>query len=510
VSRPIASAASVGFRSDRGPVLASLMLATSLVALDSTIIATAVPSVVADLSGFDQFPWLFSAYLLAQALTVPVYAKLADTFGRKPIMYVGIGLFLAGSVLCGFAWSMTALIVFRALQGLGAGAVQPMSMTIAGDIYTVAERAKAQGYLASVWGMSAVIGPLLGGVFSEYVSWRWIFFVNIPLCLVAWWMLRRSFHETQQPRRTHRIDVAGAALLTAALTVLILALLEGGQAWAWSSMTSWTMFTVVAVLLVAFVFVERRAPEPVLPLWVFRSRLITAAALVSLLVGAIVMGVTSYGPTYLQDVLHHGPLAAGFALATMTIGWPIAASQSGRLYLRIGFRATAVIGAVIAGGGATLLALLGAHSSIWQVAAVCFIVGAGMGLVASPTLIFAQSSVGWSERGVVTGTTMFTRSMGSAVGVAVFGALANAIVSGAVTGGQAPDPVTLFQATHRVFVAVAVLVGLMLLGTLALPAGRGEDAPADVERIADQGTGSRTETGDLGAIPEPRLASGDG
>ena len=509
MTQPRATAASVGLRSDRGPVLASLMLATSLVALDSTIIATAVPSVVADLSGFDQFPWLFSAYLLAQAVTVPVYAKLADTFGRKPIMYVGIGLFLAGSVLCGFAWSMTALIVFRALQGLGAGAVQPMSMTIAGDIYSVAERAKAQGYLASVWGMSAVVGPLLGGVFSEYISWRWIFFVNIPLCLVAWWMLRRSFHETRQ-RRTHRIDVVGAAVLTTALTVLILALLEGGQAWAWSSATSVTMFAVVTVLLVVFVLVERRAAEPVLPLWVFRSRLIAAAALVSLLVGAIVMGVTSYGPTYLQDVLLHGPLAAGFALATMTIGWPIAASLSGRLYLRIGFRATAVIGAVIAGAGATLLALLSAHSSIWQVGAVCFVIGAGMGLVASPTLIFAQSSVGWSERGVVTGTTMFTRSMGSAVGVAVFGALANAIAAGAVTDGQPPDPATLYQATHRVFVAVAVLVGLMLLGTLALPAGRGEDAPADAERGLDAGTVSQDDPARLAASPAPRLTSGDG
>jgi EmrB/QacA subfamily drug resistance transporter len=508
VNQPRATAASVGLRSDRGPVLASLMLATSLVALDSTIIATAVPSVVADLSGFDQFPWLFSAYLLAQAVTVPVYAKLADTFGRKPIMYVGIGLFTAGSVLCGFAWSMTALIIFRALQGLGAGAVQPMSMTIAGDIYTVAERAKAQGYLASVWGMSAVVGPLLGGLFSEYISWRWIFFVNIPLCVVAWWMLRRSFHETRQ-RRTHRIDMVGAALLTAALTVLILALLEGGQAWAWGSATSRTMFAVVAALLVVFVLVERRAAEPVLPLWVFRSRLITAAAVVSLLVGAIVMGVTSYGPTYLQDVLHHGPLAAGFALATMTIGWPIAASQSGRLYLRIGFRATAVIGAVIAGAGATLLALLSAHSSIWQVAAVCFVIGAGMGLVASPTLIFAQSSVGWSERGVVTGTNMFTRSMGSAVGVAVFGALANAIAAGAVTGGQPPDPATLYQATHRVFVAVAVLVGLMLIGTLALPAGRGEDAPADLERDAD-GNEGRAENIEPGASSDPRITSGDG
>src|SRR6185369_1281496 len=169
--------ARVGFRSERGPVLIALMLSTGLVAIDSTIIATAVPSIVSNLGGFSQFPWLFSVYLLAQAVSVPIYGKLADIFGRKPIMLFGIGLFFAGSVLCGVAWAMPALIAFRAVQGLGAGAVGPMSMTIVGDLFTTAERAKVQGYLASVWGMSAVIGPTLGGVFSEYVSWRWIFFV---------------------------------------------------------------------------------------------------------------------------------------------------------------------------------------------------------------------------------------------------------------------------------------------------------------------------------------------
>ncbi len=472
MSGPADSATAVGFRSDRGPVLISLMLSTALVALDSTVIATAVPSIVADLSGFSQFPWLFSMYLLAQAVTVPVYGKLADTFGRKPIMMVGIGLFLVGSILCGFAWDMTALIIFRGVQGLGAGAVQPISMTIAGDIYTVAERAKAQGYLASVWAMSAVIGPTLGGLFSEYLSWRWIFLVNVPLCLLAAWMLSRHFHETSEPRR-HRIDYTGAALLTVGCSLLILGLLEGGQGWPWGSAIGVGIFVVAALLLVGFVAAERRAAEPVLPLWVFHDRLITTAAVVSLLVGAIVMGVTSYGPTYVQGVLHHGPLVAGFALATLTIGWPIAAAQSGRLYLRIGFRATAMIGAVIAVLGTVLVAMLTADSAVWQVGAVCFVLGLGMGLVASPTLISAQSSVGWSERGVVTGTTMFTRSMGSAVGVAVFGALANAVVLGGVGGtGGVPDPADLFAATHRVFLVVVVLAVGMLAATAMLPRQR--------------------------------------
>src|SRR3954466_9866194 len=213
------------------------MLSIALVAIDATVIATAVPSIVADVGCFSEFPWLFSTYLLAQAVTVPVYGKLADVFGRKPVMLFGIGLFFVGSVLCGVAWNMGALIAFRAVQGLGAGAVHQMSMTIVGDLYSLEERAKVQGYIASVWGISAVVGPTLGGVFSEYLSWRWIFFVNIPVCVLAAGRLQRRFSE-EVPHRRPPVDYAGAALLTAGCTLLILAVLEGGQAWAWSSATS--------------------------------------------------------------------------------------------------------------------------------------------------------------------------------------------------------------------------------------------------------------------------------
>ena len=229
--------AAVGFRSERGPVLAALMLCTGLVALDATIIATAVPSVVKDLGGFTQFPWLFSIYLLTQAVSVPLYGKFADIVGRRPVMFFGIATFLIGSVLCGVAWSMPALIAFRAVQGLGAGAVQPIALTIVGDLYSVEERARVQGYLASVWGISAVVGPTLGGVFSQYLSWRWIFFVNLPLGAVAWVTLSRRFQE-KVAHREHAIDWAGAALLTTGCSLAILGLLEGGVAWAWGSTTS--------------------------------------------------------------------------------------------------------------------------------------------------------------------------------------------------------------------------------------------------------------------------------
>jgi EmrB/QacA subfamily drug resistance transporter len=482
----------VGFRSERGPVLAALMMSTGLVALDSTIIATAVPSVVADLGGFSQFPWLFSIYLLTQAVSVPLYGKFADVVGRRPVMFFGIGVFVLGSLLCGIAWSMPALIVARAIQGLGAGAVQPMAITMVGDMYTVAERARVQGYVASVWGIAAVIGPALGGVFAQYLTWRWIFLINLPLGALAAWMLARHFHESVE-RRTHRMDYAGAALLTLGCSAVIFGLLEGGVAWAWGSVPSLAMFAAGIVLLVAFILVERRAAEPILPLWVFRHRTLNGGNLTALAVGALMMGLSSYVPTYVQGVLGTGPVLAGFALAALTIGWPLAATLSGRVYMRIGFRDTALIGTTVVVAGTVLGGLLGADSAVWTVAVACFVVGIGLGLSSSPTVVAVQSVVGWDRRGVVTGTNMFARSVGSALGVAVFGAIANATLAdrfaGAPAGmgdgtvdataraldGDASGPVAEFarsalnDASHHVFLALIAVAALAVVATVLMP-----------------------------------------
>ncbi|MCB5292439.1 MFS transporter [Arthrobacter sp. SO3] len=443
------------------------MLSTGLVAIDSTIVATAVPSIVHDIGGFASFPWLFSAYLLAQAVSVPVYAKLSDVVGRKPIILIGIGLFLLGSILCGLAWSMPALIAFRVLQGLGAGAVQPMAITIAGDIYTLTERAKVQGYLASVWAVSSVVGPTLGGVFSALGIWRGIFLVNIPLCLLAGWMLLRTFHENVE-RAKHRVDYLGAGLLTVSLTLIILGALEGGQAWGWTSAVSVAVFAGGALLFAAFILVERRAAEPVLPPWVVSRRLLATTALISFGVGAVMLGLTSYVPTFLEGALSTSPILAGLALAALTIGWPISASQSGRFYLRMGFRKTAMIGISITVIGTAALALTASTPNVLLVAASCFIVGLGLGLVATPSLIAAQSSVDWNERGVVTGTNLFARSIGSSIGVAVFGAVANAIYSG--TPGGNTDPHTVVSASGAVFLAVLAAAVLTVVAVIAMPA----------------------------------------
>lgn len=457
----------MGLRSERGPVLLAMMLSTALIAVDATILATAVPSVVADLGGFTEFPWLFSLYLLAQAVSVPVYGKLADLIGRKPVMLFGIGLFLLGSVLCGLAWSMPALIAFRVVQGLGAGAITPVTITIVGDLYTPAERAKAQGYIAGVWGIAAVVGPTLGGLFSEYASWRWIFLVNVPLCLLAAAMVVRNLAERVE-RGSARIDYRGAVLLTSGLTLVILAVLEGGRSWAWASPTGVAIPVAGLLLLIWFWLVERVVPEPVLPLWMFRRRLLVASGAIAAGIGAVLLGLTSYVPTYVQVVLGYGPLVAGLALGALTLGWPITASQAGRVYLRFGYRACALAGTAVVLAGTALLLLVDERTSVWQVAATCLVIGAGMGLTVSPTLVAAQSSVGWRDRGVVTANNLFLRSVGSSVGVAVFGALANAVLG----PGASVDPTALTTAVHRIFLVMVVLSAVMLAVATVLPGGK--------------------------------------
>ncbi len=497
---PPITRASVGLRSERGPVLGAVMLSTSLIALDSTIIATAVPSVVDDLGGFSQFPWLFSLYLLAQAVTVPVYGKLADTVGRKPLLLFGIGVFLGASLLCGLAWSMPVLIAGRLLQGVGAGAVQPMGLTVIGDLYSVEERAKVQGYLASVWAVSSVAGPTLGGLFSDLLSWRWIFFVNLPLGLVAAWAISRRFTETAE-RRKAVLDVRGAGLLTVGSGLLVLGLLEGGNGWAWSSAASYGVLGGAVVLLTVFARVERRAAEPVLPPWVFRHRILVGGNVAAMATGALLIGLSTYVPTWVQGVFGTSALTAGLALGALTLGWPLAASQAGRLYLRIGFRDTALVGCVLVLTGGLLTARLSPQSQVWHVAAALFVTGVGMGLASSPTVVALQSVVGRDRRGVVTGTNMFARSIGSALGAAAFGAVANttlarhydgapaalrdrlpADVDGTAAALDAGGPVAAFAreglhlASHGVFVGTAV-TGLVLTVAVACLPRRAEPLP---------------------------------
>ncbi len=455
----------VGFRSARGPILLAVMLSTGLVAIDSTILATSVPTVVADIGGFTQFPWLFSIFLLTQSVTVPIYSKLADMIGRKPVMLVGVLIFLIASILCGIAWDMTSLIVFRALQGIGGGAILPISFTIIGDIYTVEERGRVQGYTASVWAIASVLGPTLGGVFSQFLTWRWIFFINIPLSLIAMWVLWRKYHESVE-RTKRSIDYAGAITLTIGLSALILALLEGGVAWEWLSPQTFGILSLGAVSLTAFVLIERRAREPILDLKLVIRPLILATAAVNLFSGAVTTGLSSFAPTYLENSIGVVPLISGLAVAALSLGWPVASSISAKVYMRIGFRQTAIIGSAVAAFGTALLAALAGWPNAWFVASSMFFIGFGMGWTMPPTLVAVQSSVRWNERGAATGVGQLARSVGSTIGVAIFGAISNGMIA---AGRGEHDYSTIVNATQWVFIAAAIAAVLQLASAAGVP-----------------------------------------
>jgi EmrB/QacA subfamily drug resistance transporter len=480
----------------RGVVVAGLMLALGLVALDTTIVATAVPSIVGQLGGFSLFAWVFSAYLLAQTVTVPVYGRLADVHGRKPVLLTGVVVFVLGSVLAGAAWNILALVAFRGLQGLGGGAVLSTTQTVAGDLFDLRERGRVQGWLSSVWGMAAVLGPTLGGLLSDYASWRWIFYLNVPVGAACVWVISRYLREDVQGRR-HRLDAAGTVLLVVGVGLTILGLMEGGVGWAWLSPPSLAVFGGAAAALVALGLQERRAAEPTLPPWLFRDRRLVGANLATLVFGCVVIGLSAYLPTYAQGVLGVGAVSAGIALAVMSVSWPLASSLSSRLYLRIGFRDSACLGAVLCVGAGCLLALLPEHVPLWLAAAGSLLMGAGLGLVSSPMIVGVQSLVGWDRRGVVTASNMSMRYLGQSIGAALFAGIANSTLADRLAAAPPdvrpglPSDVdstsrllaeghafaagtaaylrhSLFLAAHHVFLALLAVATLLLAVLLAL------------------------------------------
>jgi EmrB/QacA subfamily drug resistance transporter len=496
--RPALADGNVPQLSDRARrnILFGLMLTMALVAMDTTVVATAVPSIVQDLGGFSQFTWVFSIYVLVQAVTIPIYGKLADLYGRKPILLVGIVIFIIGSIFSGIAWSMFALIAFRGLQGIGAGAIQPVVTTIAGDIYTVEERAKVQGWLSSVWGISGVIGPAIGGFFAQYLTWRWIFYINLPLGALAVFMIVRYLHENVA-RKKHKIDYLGSALLATGLGLFIFGVLEGGVRWDWMSSTSLIIFGTAAAVLVAFVIQERRAAEPTVPLWVFSRRVLLGANLATASLGLLSIGLTTFLPTYAEGVLGISALFAGFILSSMSIGWPLASAFSGRVYLRIGFRDTALVGSII-----ILFASFGFYMfpesvPAWVPILCSLVIGAGFGFLSTSLIVGVQSLIDWNRRGVVTGANLFSRQLGQALGAAIYGSIANAVLLSKLhdapsnlanqlpkTLNDASDALTthtgnlsaaaesylrdaLYQATHQVFltlflIAIGCVVVLLL------------------------------------------------
>jgi EmrB/QacA subfamily drug resistance transporter len=408
----------------RGWILVALMLTMALAAMDITIVATAVPQIVGDLGGFEHFSWLFSIYLLAQTVTIPIYGKLADLYGRKPVLIGGTCLFLAGSAACAAAWGMVPLIVFRGIQGLGAGSIMATVNTLAGDLYSTRERAKVQGWLSSVWGIAAIVGPTLGGAFAEYATWRWVFLINLPIGLAALFLISRYLHE-QVAAKAHAIDYAGAIFMMLAGAGGVFGLLQGGNSWPWGAWQSILTFAVVAVLVAATIVRECTAAEPIMPGWVWRRRVMLGSNLGVIGMGLVMMAPGTYLPVFAQSVLGLGPIAAGLVLASMSFGWVSASSLSGMLYLRIGFRNTALIGALFILAAVVAFVRLPTGPAVWLVVADQVLLGAGFGMLSTPLLVCVQSCVPWQQRGVATSANMWSRYLGQSLGAAIVGALFN-------------------------------------------------------------------------------------
>ncbi|WP_456275674.1 MDR family MFS transporter [Bacillus sp. AK128] len=413
-----------GKKTNRPFVLAAVMLAMFMAAIEATIVSTAMPAIAADLGNFSLYSWVFSSYLLMNAVTVLIYGKLSDLFGRKPVLNIGIIIFLIGSILCGFATSMEMLIVFRFIQGFGAGAVMPIASTIVGDLYTKEERAKIQGYLSSVWGISAILGPAIGGLLVQFANWKYVFWLNVPLGILAMVVLGLYLHEGIEKKK-HNIDFLGAGLLFIGVSVLMIVLVEGGVRWDWFSMPILFLSGLSILMILLFYLQEKRAKDPMMPFSIWRERSILIANLASLTTGVMLIGISSFLPAFVQGVMERSPIVAGFTLTTMSIGWPIAATIAGRLLLKIGFRTTSIIGGVsLILGSIIFIMMTPASGPLWA-AFASFLIGVGMGFTTTSFIVSIQSTVEWKQRGIATAANMFMRTLGSTIGAALLGGILN-------------------------------------------------------------------------------------
>ncbi len=406
-------------------IIVALMLGMSLASLDTTIVGTAMPSIVGKLGGLALYSWVFSVYLLTSTTTVPIYGKLADLYGRNPLFLFGSSLFLLGSMACGTAQTMEQLIVFRAIQGLGAGAVLPIVLTIIGDIFPLEERARLQGFFSGVWGLSSIVGPALGGLIVDHFTWRWVFYINIPFGLLSAILLAISLKENVE-RKKHQLDYMGTLTLTGSILALLFAVLQGGTSWAWNSPQSIGLFAVAAVLLALFLRQEQRASEPILPLTLFNNRIIAISSFGGVILGIIMFGITSYVPLFVQGVKGGTATSAGLVLGPFLLAWPIASTISGRVVLRLGYRFTAGLGTLLTAIGVSMVMLFNIQTGTPFIITAMVLMGAGMGFSSTSYMLSVQNAVPWRLRGVATASTQFFRTIGGTVGVAIMGTILNA------------------------------------------------------------------------------------
>ena len=467
-----------------------------LASLDATIVSTAMPTIVVDLRGIDHYAWVFSAYLLAEIATIPLWGRLADMYGRKKVFLVGMTIFLVGSAFSGMATSMTMLVLFRGLQGVGAGCLLPVAQTITADLFTLEQRAKVSAFYSALFGFSAIIGPLIGGFITDNWSWRWVFYVNLPIGIASIILVSTVMIEPLEHRTRHRLDWLGVITLLGWTGLLVFALESGGRDWGWGSPVIVGAFAGSALLFGAFCIAEMKASEPLIPFDLFTIPMLRAAAVISIAIGVAMFAMTSFLPLFVRVVVGASATGAGQVLTPMMLAMMIGSAGGVRLVLRFGYRIVCASGFGVAAIGVFLLTRLTVDATRLDVSFAMVFIGFGTGFVFMSTALAAQSSVDLPRMGVATGLVNFTRQLGGAVGVAVASAvmlsgLTNRLVDAfpgqeidtsrllapSTSGNSIPDSAqdlvrgAFAGALHNVFVLTLVVIVVGAISVLLMPRG---------------------------------------